>query len=164
MRCQGRASERSSPGTARRTSRGTLRGAFGGIALLLVLAGAGLGSDPEGSWLPEARQGAALFAPATEAPAGFDGASNGFAEEVCARQDELVNSPNSPKIPASECSFAAAEAEFAVTEGVSEGIGPIFNATSCAECHTANPSFDPDNFARKLVGATSEITERRAAF
>src|SRR5262245_43729665 len=164
MRFQGRAPEGSSPGPARWTPRGTFRGALGGVALLLVLAGAGLGSDPEGSWVPEGPQGAALLAAPTEAPAGFDGASNGFAEEFCARQNELVNSPNSPKIPASECSFQAAEAEFAGTEGVSDGIGPIFNATSCAECHTANPAFDPDNFSRKLVGATSEITERRAAF
>jgi hypothetical protein len=164
MRFQGRASDGSSPGTPRRTPSGTFRGAFGGVALLLVLAGAGLGSGPEGTWLPEAQQGAALLAPATEAPAGFDGGSNGFAEEFCVRQNELVSSPNSPKIPANECSFEAAEGEFAGTEGVSDGIGPIFNATSCAECHTANPAFDPDNFARKLVGATSEISERRAAF
>jgi CxxC motif-containing protein (DUF1111 family) len=134
-----------------------------------VLAGVGLGSDPEGIWRAELSAGAGVqplqaWAAPTEAPAGFDGGSNGFAEEFCARQNELVSSPNSPKIPASECSFEAAETEFAGTETVADGIGPIFNATSCAECHTANPAFDPDNFARKLVGATSEITERRAAF
>ncbi len=99
---------------------------------------------------------------ATEAPAGFDGESNGFAEEFCARQDELVNSPNSPKIPADECGLAEAEEEFTGPETVADGVGPIFNATGCGECHTAGPGFDPNNFARKLVGGTSEITERRA--
>ena len=61
----------------------------------------------------------------SEAPAGFDGGSNGFAEEFCARQDELVDSPNSPKIPADECDFAAAEEEFTGPETVADGLGPI---------------------------------------
>src|SRR5687767_6011172 len=98
----------------------------------------------------------------TEAPTGFDGRSNGFAEEFCARQDELVSSPNSPKIPDDECNFEAAEEEFTGPETVADGVGPIFNAKGCGECHSANPGFDPKNFERKLVGGTSEITERRA--
>jgi CxxC motif-containing protein (DUF1111 family) len=101
---------------------------------------------------------------ATEAPAGFDGESNGFAEEFCANQDELVNSPNSPMIPDDECNLEAAEEEFIGPEGVLDGLGPIFNAAGCGECHTANPMFDPNNFDRKLTGASSEISERRAAF
>jgi CxxC motif-containing protein (DUF1111 family) len=101
-------------------------------------------------------------ASATEAPTGFDGESNGFAEEFCARQDQLVNSPNSPKIPLDECSFEAAEEEFTGPETVADGLGPMFNAAGCGECHSANPGFDPDNFERKLVGSTSEITEKRA--
>jgi CxxC motif-containing protein (DUF1111 family) len=100
----------------------------------------------------------------TEAPAGFDGASNGFAEEFCARQDELVNSPNSPMIPDDECNMAAAEEEFTGPETVADGLGPIYNATGCGECHSSNPGFDPNNFERKLVGGTSEITEKRAGF
>jgi hypothetical protein len=101
-------------------------------------------------------------ASATEAPTGFDGESNGFAEEFCARQDQLVNSPNSPKIPLDECSFEAAEEEFTGPETVADGLGPMFNAAGCGECHSANPGFDPNNFERKLVGSTSEITEKRA--
>ena len=34
--------------------------------------------------------------------------SNGFAEEFCAHQDDLVNSPNSPKIDDDECNFGLA--------------------------------------------------------
>jgi CxxC motif-containing protein (DUF1111 family) len=95
---------------------------------------------------------------------GFDGRSNGFAEEFCANQDQLVSSPNSPKVPAAECGLEEAEEEFTGPEGVADGLGPIFNATGCGECHSSNPGFDPDDFTRKLVGATSEITEKRAAF
>jgi CxxC motif-containing protein (DUF1111 family) len=101
---------------------------------------------------------------ATEAPAGFDGEDNGFAAEFCANQDALVDSPNSPMIPDDECNFAAAEEEFIGPESVADGLGPIFNAAGCGECHTANPMFDPDDFTRKLTGASSEISERRAAF
>ena len=100
----------------------------------------------------------------SEAPAGFDGGSNGHAEEFCANQDALVNSPNSPKIPEDECSFDTAEEEFTGPETVADGVGPVFNATGCGECHAAGPGFDPNDFTKKLVGATSEIVERRAAF
>ncbi|HEX5716685.1 MAG TPA: di-heme oxidoredictase family protein [Thermoanaerobaculia bacterium] len=100
----------------------------------------------------------------TEAPAGFDGEDNGFAAEFCANQDALVDSPNSPQIPAAECDFEAAEEEFTGPETVADGLGPIYNAEGCGTCHSANPQFDPDNFERKLVGATSAIVEKRAGF
>jgi len=139
------------------------------LLLSLSLAGAGppRSDRPGSSDLPVAREASAVSAASsapTEAPAGFDGESNGFAEEFCARQDELVSSPNSPRIPAAECNFEAAEEEFTGPESVADGLGPIFNAAGCGECHSSNPAFDPDNFERKLVGATSEITERRAGF
>jgi CxxC motif-containing protein (DUF1111 family) len=100
----------------------------------------------------------------TEASAGFDGEDNGFAAEFCANQNALVNSPNSPKIPADECDFEAAEEEFTGPETVADGLGPIYNAEGCGTCHSANPQFDPDNFDRKLVGASSAIMEKRAGF
>jgi CxxC motif-containing protein (DUF1111 family) len=111
----------------------------------------------------EIRGGASPGAP-TEALTGFDGGSNGFAEEFCANQNALALSPNSPKIPAAECNYDVAEEEFTGPETVADGIGPIFNATGCGECHSSNPAFDPDDFARKIVGGTSEITEKRAGF
>jgi CxxC motif-containing protein (DUF1111 family) len=72
----------------------------------------------------------------TEAVTGFDGESNGFAEEFCANQDDLTNSPNSPQIPEDECNFEAATEEFTGPETVADGLGPIFNATGCGECHS----------------------------
>jgi CxxC motif-containing protein (DUF1111 family) len=99
-----------------------------------------------------------------EAPAGFDGADNGFAAEFCANQNALVNSPNSPQIPPDECNFEAAEEEFTGPETVPDGLGPIYNAEGCGTCHAANPQFDPNNFDRKLVGASSAIMEKRAGF
>jgi CxxC motif-containing protein (DUF1111 family) len=89
----------------------------------------------------------------TEAPAGFDLESNGFAEEFCARQTEkdFVNSPNSPKIPADECNFEAALEEFIGPEGIADGVGPVFNAAGCGECHSV-PG----------IGGFSQIVEKRA--
>jgi hypothetical protein len=89
----------------------------------------------------------------TEAPTGFDGEDNGFAAEFCARQAQLATvSSLSPAIPAGECSLDTAAEEFAGPEGESDGLGPIFNAAGCGECHIANP----------VLGATSQITETRA--
>jgi CxxC motif-containing protein (DUF1111 family) len=144
--------------------------AFAILALSLALAAAGPPrSDPPRGADPAAGTEAAaafdlLSSGATEAPAGFDGGSNGFAEEFCTSQDALVRSPNSPKIPAAECSFEEAEEEFTGPESVADGLGPIYNATGCGECHSSNMGFDPDNFERRLVGGTSEITEKRAGY
>ncbi len=133
------------------------------FALLLAAAAADSFGPPDRS--RESSAGGNLQAvTATEAPTGFDGQSNGFAEEFCRDQDRLASSPNSPKIPADECNFEAAEEEFIGPETVADGLGPIFNAAGCGECHTANPAFDPDDFTRKIFGATSEITEKRAGF
>jgi CxxC motif-containing protein (DUF1111 family) len=89
----------------------------------------------------------------TDAPTGFDVASNGFAEEFCARQDHLANSPNSPTIEADECSFDSAVEEFTELETQETGVGPVFNATGCGECHIA-----------PALGGGSQIAERRAGF
>jgi len=66
---------------------------------------------------------------ATEAPAGFDNLTNGF--ETQAQMD-------------------ADRAVFDEIEQVADGLGPIYNAQSCRECHQ-NP----------VSGATSQITELR---
>ena len=89
-----------------------------------------------------------------EAPTGFTVTSNGHAEEFCANQDALVNSPNSPLIPDEECDFEAAVEEFTGPETTADGLGPIFNGAGCGECHIAN----------QILGATSQIIERRAGF
>jgi len=58
-----------------------------------------------------------------EAPTGFDNRSNGFAEEFCANQGGLATSPNSPRIPADECSFATSVTEFTGPEAEADGLG-----------------------------------------
>jgi CxxC motif-containing protein (DUF1111 family) len=90
-------------------------------------------------------------APAPEAPAGFDVTSNGHAEQFCANQDALTDSPNSPGIPDDECAFDTAVEEFTGPEDASVGLGPIFNGVGCGECHIA-----PN------LGGGSQIVERRA--
>ena len=89
----------------------------------------------------------------TDAPTGFDVASNGFAEEFCANQDHLANSPNSPEIETDECTFDSATIEFTESQTEDDGIGPVFNATGCGECHIA-----------PALGGGSQIAERRAGF
>jgi CxxC motif-containing protein (DUF1111 family) len=87
------------------------------------------------------------------APAGFTVTSNGFAEEFCARQGNYAKSVNSPPIPSAECGFEAAAEEFTGPETADDGVGPVFNAASCAECHVA-----------PILGGTSQIVEKRAGF
>jgi CxxC motif-containing protein (DUF1111 family) len=86
-----------------------------------------------------------------EAPAGFGVVSNGFAEEFCANQGALTNSPNSPLVPDDECNFDAAAEEFTGPETVADGLGPVFNAAGCGECHIV-----PN------LGGSSQIVEKRA--
>jgi CxxC motif-containing protein (DUF1111 family) len=70
--------------------------------------------------------------PITEAPTGFDGLTNGFA---------------------SQAAMNAAKDTFSEVELFEDGIGPVFNNTSCVSCHE-NP--------RSQVGTGSQITELRA--
>lgn len=67
---------------------------------------------------------------ATEAPVGFDSLSNGFVDQA---------------------TFDADRTAFASVETAEDGIGPVYNAASCAECH-ANP----------VIGGASQVLEMRA--
>jgi CxxC motif-containing protein (DUF1111 family) len=67
---------------------------------------------------------------ATEAPAGFDNLTNGFLTQT---------------------QFDVDLATFDGREDIADGLGPVYNAQACAECHQ-NP----------VSGATSQITELRA--
>ena len=69
----------------------------------------------------------------TEAPTGFDSSNNGF----CASQAVMDD----------------ARGAFETTETTDDGIGPVFNNTSCVSCHQ-NPT--------SATGAGSQITELRA--
>lgn len=66
---------------------------------------------------------------ATEAPAGFDNLTNGLVDQTA---------------------FDTALDVFKEVEDFDEGLGPIYNAASCAECH-ANP----------VTGGISQVTELR---
>lgn len=67
---------------------------------------------------------------ATEAPAAFDNLTNGFLTQAA---------------------FDAARATFQERDEIADGLGPVYNAQSCTECHQ-NP----------VTGAISQITELRA--
>jgi CxxC motif-containing protein (DUF1111 family) len=111
---------------------------FAAAAAVYVAA---LGSSVEGVSEPDL----------TEAPTGFLLESNGFAEEFCSRQPDLVRSRNSPLIPSQECSFETALEEFTGPEGIADGVGPVFNAVGCGDCHSV-PG----------IGGFSQIVEKRA--
>lgn len=66
---------------------------------------------------------------ATEAPTGFDNLTNGFTSQATFDLDKEV---------------------FEGREDIDEGLGPIYNAQACAECHQTPVS-----------GGTSQITELR---
>ncbi|HVT58299.1 MAG TPA: di-heme oxidoredictase family protein [Thermoanaerobaculia bacterium] len=68
--------------------------------------------------------------PPTEAPAGFDNQTNNFEDQATMDADR---------------------ASFDQVEQISDGLGPVYNAQACRECHQ-NP----------VSGTISQITEQRA--
>jgi len=76
---------------------------------------------------PSAGQNAST---ATEAPSGFDNQPNGLTDAATFNMDR---------------------GKFEETEAIGDGLGPIFNAQSCRECHQ-NP----------VTGSTSQVKELRA--
>jgi len=75
-------------------------------------------------------EGQAPSATIDEAPVGFDNQTNGHITQA---------------------EFDAALVEFVEQEGVDEGLGPVYNAQSCGECHQ-NP----------VTGGPTQISELRA--
>src|SRR5581483_3524244 len=67
--------------------------------------------------------------PTIEAPSGFDNKSNGMVDDATHQADQ---------------------AKFDTTETVADGLGPLYNAQSCRECHQ-NPT----------SGGTSQVSELR---
>lgn len=67
---------------------------------------------------------------ATEAPAGFDNLTNGFL---------------------SQTDFNTARDTFEERDDIAKGLGPVYNAQSCAECHQS-----------PVTGAGSQVSELRA--
>ena len=68
-------------------------------------------------------------APSSDAPTGFDGQSNGLVDQATHQADQ---------------------AKFDEVEALSDGLGPLYNAQSCRECHQ-NPT----------SGGISQVTELR---
>src|SRR5262249_39056066 len=92
--------------------------------LLLVCAALALA-------LPSAlTQSSPSLAAPTEALTGFDNLTNGFV---------------------SQADFDTARGVFEEREELADGLGPVYNAQSCAECHQS-----------PVTGATSQVTELRA--
>src|SRR5882724_13483100 len=67
---------------------------------------------------------------ATEAPTGFDNVTNGFTTQE---------------------QFDADRATFEERDDISKGLGPVYNAQSCGECHQS-----------PVTGAGSQVAELRA--
>src|SRR5579872_5920150 len=81
---------------------------------------------------------------ATEAPAGFD------TPTLSVAQNPGSQSTGNGNTEPSGDTFAVDQALFERREDASLGLGPLFNATSCSECHQ-NP----------VTGGASQITEIR---
>jgi CxxC motif-containing protein (DUF1111 family) len=103
-----------------------------GFPVLLCVSNADAASSRNGS-ANGGREVADVIATAgsapTEAPTGFDGVSNGLTDATTHSNDQ---------------------AAFDAAEGVNEGLGPLYNAQACRECHQAPVS-----------GAASQVTEQR---
>jgi CxxC motif-containing protein (DUF1111 family) len=65
-------------------------------------------------------------------------------------QGQQAGDPFSELTPEQEVAFEEGKEAFQEVEGIEDGLGPVFNGTSCAECHS-NPT----------VGGDSNIFERR---
>jgi CxxC motif-containing protein (DUF1111 family) len=78
----------------------------------------------------------------TEAPTGFDGLSNGNCTQAVMR---------------------ATGGTFSEVEAFEDGLGPVFNNTSCISCHESPRGTAENDTNLKLFGGTgSQITELRA--
>ncbi len=66
-----------------------------------------------------------------EAPAGFDNKSNGVVDDVTHQADQV---------------------KFDEVEGLTDGLGPLYNAQSCRECHQNPTSGGPSQITELRVG------------
>lgn len=79
----------------------------------------------------------------TEAPAAFDNQTNGFEPQGTPVPPGTVN--------VTPGNFEADKFIFSVVDEIPDGLGPVYNAQSCRECHQ-NP----------VTGGISQISELRA--
>jgi CxxC motif-containing protein (DUF1111 family) len=95
-----------------------------GLALFLIACSTNPGAIPAAS-TAHAKVTPLLF----EAPTSFDNKSNGVVDDQTHRSDQ---------------------AKFEQFEAISDGLGPLFNAQSCRECHQS-----------PVTGGVSQVTELR---
>jgi hypothetical protein len=69
--------------------------------------------------------------PSNDAPAGFDNKSNGMVDDATHQADQTT---------------------FEEVEQISDGLGPIYNAQSCRECHQNPVSGGPSQVNELRVG------------
>lgn len=91
-----------------------------------------------------AREGPPGDSGSAEAPAGFDGVTNGFTPQGPAF--ESIDEDNVVPLR----SFNDNRFIFEETETVADGLGPIYNAQSCRECHQ-----------NVVTGGASQVAEHR---
>jgi CxxC motif-containing protein (DUF1111 family) len=103
---------------------------LGSVLFFSLLCCLGAGNQIQRASAEMPQEGSSVTTDATEAPAGFDNLTNGMSLQS---DDD------------------AARAKFEEVEMIAEGIGPVYNALSCAECH-ANP----------VTGGNSQVFEMRA--
>ena len=98
----------------------------------------------------------AIVLPATvtllwsDAPAPTSEAPTGFKTPTYSEEAGTHSTSNGLQPPPGD-SFALDQETFEEAEGVNDGLGPVFNARSCADCHQ-NP----------VTGGSSQVTEFRA--
>ena len=100
------------------------------LASVLIAACEATAADPSDDGAGEPATSVAVSA-LTEAPTGFDGLTNGFSTQA---------------------DMDAAAAVFREVVDIPDGLGPVYNRQSCAECHRS-----------PVLGGGSEIRETRAA-
>jgi CxxC motif-containing protein (DUF1111 family) len=120
--------------------------AAGCVALLAANLANAEDFIPKGDVQPETPAAAARLAAeaVTEAPAAFDGLTNGFDP-----QGPDFDTIDEDTVVALR-SFNDNKFVFGETEGVSDGLGPTYNAQSCRECHQ-----------NIVIGGASQIAEHR---
>ena len=105
-------------------------GAVGICSMALMLAvSVGVGANNPASGSQAASQDKARDKP-EEAPTGFNNSTNGFEDQIAFDKDRE---------------------KFEEVEAISDGLGPVYNATSCVSCHQ-NP----------VSGSSSQVAELRA--
>src|SRR2546428_9082183 len=132
---------------------------------IALLACAGICACSLASSAAESRKSSANQPP-REAPAGFDNLTNGFEEQEAFDKDRETFEEVETILPekaageiASNVVVSAkprnhplqAAGSFSSDKGSSGGLGPVYNATSCASCHQ-NP----------VSGSSSQVAELRA--